>query len=71
MNYDTALRGYTSKRIEEIDSADILIGIPCYNNEKTIAHVILLSLAQPTLQATFFALEFKYRILHQLLQAWY
>jgi glycosyltransferase involved in cell wall biosynthesis len=40
MNYDTALRGYTSKRIEEIDSADILIGIPCYNNEKTIAHVI-------------------------------
>jgi len=40
MNYDTALRGYTSKRIEEIDSADILIGIPCFNNEKTIAHVI-------------------------------
>ena len=40
MNYDTALRGYTSKRIEEIDSADILIGIPCFNNEITIAHVI-------------------------------
>jgi len=40
MKYDTALRGYTSKRIEEIESADILIGIPCYNNEKTIAHVI-------------------------------
>ncbi|MDH4196887.1 MAG: glycosyltransferase family 2 protein [Candidatus Aminicenantes bacterium] len=40
MPYDTALRGYTAKRIEEIDSADILIGIPCYNNEKTIAHVI-------------------------------
>lgn len=40
MNYDTALRGYTSKRIEEIESADILIGIPCYNNEKTIDHVI-------------------------------
>ena len=40
MNYDTALRLYTAKRIEEIDSADILIGIPCYNNEKTIAHVI-------------------------------
>jgi glycosyltransferase involved in cell wall biosynthesis len=40
MNYDTALRGYTSKRIEEIESADILLGIPCYNNEKTIAHVI-------------------------------
>ncbi|HCX90438.1 MAG: glycosyl transferase family 2 [Deltaproteobacteria bacterium CG12_big_fil_rev_8_21_14_0_65_43_10] len=40
MHYDTALRGYTSKRIEEIESADILIGIPCYNNERTIAHVI-------------------------------
>ena len=40
MNYDTALRGYTAKRIEEIESADILVGIPCYNNETTIAHVI-------------------------------
>ena len=40
MDYDTALRGYTSKRIEEIESADILVGIPCYNNEKTIVHVI-------------------------------
>ena len=40
MNYNTALRGYTSKRIEEIDTADILVGIPCYNNETTITHVI-------------------------------
>ena len=40
MQYDTALRAYTSKRIEEIRSADILVGIPCYNNETTIAHVI-------------------------------
>ncbi|GAI73828.1 unnamed protein product, partial [marine sediment metagenome] len=40
MGYDTALRGYTSKRIEEIESADILVGIPCYYNERTIAHVI-------------------------------
>ncbi|MFO7986575.1 MAG: glycosyltransferase [Desulfatiglandaceae bacterium] len=40
MNYDTALRGYTSKRVEEIESADILVGIPCYNNEATITHVI-------------------------------
>ena len=38
--YNTALRGYTGKRIEEIESADILIGIPCYNNETTIEHVI-------------------------------
>ena len=40
MRYDTALRAYTSKRIEEIETADILVGIPCYNNEKTIEHVI-------------------------------
>jgi glycosyltransferase involved in cell wall biosynthesis len=40
MAYDTGLRGYTSKRIEEIESTDILVGIPCYNNEQTIAHVI-------------------------------
>ncbi len=40
MQYDTALRAYTNKRIEEIESADILVGIPCYNNEKTIVHVI-------------------------------
>ncbi|MDY6856303.1 MAG: glycosyltransferase [Thermodesulfobacteriota bacterium] len=40
MHYDTALRSYPSKRIEEIESADILVGIPCYNNELTIIHVI-------------------------------
>ena len=40
MNYNTALRSYTAKRLEEIESADILVGIPCYNNEKTIEHVI-------------------------------
>jgi len=40
MNYDTALRAYTSKRIEEIEGAEILVGIPCYNNEGTVAHVI-------------------------------
>lgn len=40
LNYNTALRGYAAKRIEEIGAADILIGIPCYNNESTIAHVI-------------------------------
>ncbi|MCK9274686.1 MAG: glycosyltransferase [Syntrophales bacterium] len=40
MHYNTALRSYGAKRIEEIESADILIGIPCYNNETTIEHVI-------------------------------
>lgn len=40
MHFNTALRGYTAKRLEEIDRADILVGIPCFNNETTIAHVI-------------------------------
>ncbi len=40
MRYDTGLRAYTSKRVEEIQRCDILVGIPCYNNEETIRHVI-------------------------------
>jgi glycosyltransferase involved in cell wall biosynthesis len=40
MHYDTALRGYTGKRLEEIEQADILVGIPSFNNEKTIEHVV-------------------------------
>ncbi len=40
MEYYTALRNETAKRIEEIGTADILVGIPCYNNADTIAHVI-------------------------------
>ncbi|RJR18445.1 MAG: glycosyltransferase family 2 protein [Desulfobacteraceae bacterium] len=39
-HYNTALRSYTAKRVEEIASADIIVGIPCFNNEKTVAHVI-------------------------------
>lgn len=38
--YITSLRPYAIKRIEELTSADILVGIPCYNNERTIQHVI-------------------------------
>ena len=40
MRFSSGLRRYTSKRMEEIESADILAGIPCYNNERTIEHVI-------------------------------
>jgi glycosyltransferase involved in cell wall biosynthesis len=40
MSFKSALRGYTWKRIEEIEQADILVGIPCFNNESTISHVI-------------------------------
>jgi glucosylglycerate synthase len=38
--YDTAFRPYLAKRIEQIEAADIVVGIPCYNNEATIVHVL-------------------------------
>jgi glycosyltransferase involved in cell wall biosynthesis len=38
--YISALRPYALKRLEEIEKADILVGIPSFNNEKTIAHVV-------------------------------
>ncbi len=38
--YYTALRPYGLKRLEEISRADLLVGIPAFNNEKTIAHVL-------------------------------
>jgi hypothetical protein len=39
-DYDTALRPHLQKRLEEIGEADLLVGIPCYNNEDTIVHVV-------------------------------
>jgi hypothetical protein len=39
-HYDTALRPHLQKRLEEIREADILVGIPCFNNEDTIVHVV-------------------------------
>jgi hypothetical protein len=39
-DYDTALRPHLQKRLEEIREADILVGVPCYNNEDTIVHVV-------------------------------
>ena len=40
MKYDSTLRTYTVKRVEEIEFANILVGIPCYYNERTVQHVI-------------------------------
>lgn len=40
MKFNTALRAYTAKRLEEIEHADILVGIPCFNNQDTIEHVV-------------------------------
>ncbi len=40
MTFKSALRAYTHKRLEEIEAADILVGIPCFNNQDTITHVV-------------------------------
>lgn len=40
MKYSSSLRPYVIKRLEEIEKADVVVGIPCYNNEPTITHVI-------------------------------
>lgn len=39
-SYETALRWQLLEWIKAVERADILVGIPCYNNEDTIAHVV-------------------------------
>jgi hypothetical protein len=38
--YDTALRSPTRQRLHELEQADLLVGIPCFNNEATLTHVM-------------------------------
>jgi len=38
--FDSSLRWQLQKWIEELDRIDVLVGIPCYNNEDTISHVV-------------------------------
>lgn len=40
MKYYSALRPYVMKRLEELEGADIIVGIPAFNNQGTIGHVI-------------------------------
>jgi glucosylglycerate synthase len=40
MRFSTALRQPTRRHLERLGKADIVIGIPCFNNEETITHVI-------------------------------
>jgi glucosylglycerate synthase len=40
MRFSTALRQTTRRRLERLEKADIVIGIPCFNNDATLAHVI-------------------------------
>jgi hypothetical protein len=43
--HHTALRPETRRRLEQIGNADLLIGIPSFNNEGTIAHVVEMAAA--------------------------
>ena len=40
MRFSTAFRDPVRRRLEKMRSADIVIGIPCWNNDSTIAYVI-------------------------------
>ncbi len=40
MKFHTALRGWANRRLEKIDRADMVVGIPCFNNDSTIEYVI-------------------------------
>jgi glucosylglycerate synthase len=40
MKYETSLRADIARRIGDIGQADILVGIPCFNNDQTIGHVL-------------------------------
>jgi hypothetical protein len=40
MAYETALRKKARRRVDEIGQADILVGIPSFNNAATIGHVV-------------------------------
>jgi len=40
MKFSTAIRQPTRKRLKCLGKADIVVGIPCFNNEGTIAQVI-------------------------------
>ncbi len=37
---ESALRPDAAQRIQDLGHADLVVGIPCYNSEKTLAHVI-------------------------------
>ncbi len=40
MKYSISMRPHVIKRLEQLEQADIVVGIPCFNNERTIGHVL-------------------------------
>ncbi len=40
MKFRTGLRSWANRRLEKIEHAELIVGIPCFNNDSTIEHVI-------------------------------
>jgi glycosyltransferase involved in cell wall biosynthesis len=40
MKFDTAVRETIREKLEKIGRVDVVVGIPCYNEEETIAHIV-------------------------------
>jgi glycosyltransferase involved in cell wall biosynthesis len=40
MKFHTALRSWANRRLEKIDHADLIVGIPCFNNDSSVDHVM-------------------------------
>jgi glycosyltransferase involved in cell wall biosynthesis len=40
MKFHTALRSWANRRLEKIDHADLVVGIPCFNNDSSVGHVM-------------------------------
>ncbi len=40
MKFHTGLRPWANRRLEKIEHVELVVGIPCFNNDSTIAHVI-------------------------------
>ncbi len=40
MRFSTALREPTRRQVERLGEVDLLVGVPCFNNDDTIEHVI-------------------------------
>ncbi len=40
MKFHTALRPWAIRRLEKIEEVDLIVGIPCFNNDSTVEHVI-------------------------------
>lgn len=40
MKFHTGLRPWANRRLEKIDHVDMVVGVPCFNNDSTIEYVI-------------------------------